>query len=292
MWSTGKGKDFHFMLLMLLGLLVVSFTDPENQPVSTGEIIEGMVSATRGIEVVKYRMKRLERIDGEMNFQESTVSVCRKPFSVYTRQLKPKEGIEALYNTKDLEGKAVVNPNGFPWINLYLDPYSKIMRRKQHHVIMNSGYDYMISILEHIQRKYGDRIDDFIDYSGEITWSNRVCDVLVFENPEFGFTDHTVREGESLVSIAAERKISDYMILSRNKKIKDYGDIDPGDIISIPSDYCKSMVIYIEKESGLPVYFNIHDDKGLFEQYEFFDVVVNPAIKPGEFTEKFEEYGF
>ena len=82
------------------------------------------------------------------------------------------------------------------------------------------------------------------------------------------------------------------MILERNKQLKDYDDVSTGEEIMIPTDYCKKMILYIEKERNIPMYFEIHDDLGLYEQYEFSNVAIDIPLKKNELTVQYADYGF
>jgi len=50
--------------------------------------------------------------------------------------------------------------------------------------------------------------------------------------------------------------------------------------------------LYIDKTNYLPVVQIIYDDKGLFGQYEYNSLIVNPVFAPDEFTSKFKDYKF
>jgi len=52
------------------------------------------------------------------------------------------------------------------------------------------------------------------------------------------------------------------------------------------------LIILINKNSLLPVYMEIYDDKGLLEQYQFLEINTNPGFTEIDFSEKNEKYGF
>ena len=51
-------------------------------------------------------------------------------------------------------------------------------------------------------------------------------------------------------------------------------------------------VIYIDKQTNLPLITRVYDDKGLFESYEYINLQLNPVIKDEEFSRKYKEYHF
>jgi hypothetical protein len=102
-----------------------------------------------------------------------------------------------------------------------------------------------------------------------------------------------VGEKESITSIARKFHIAEYMILEKNQRFKDYFDLlKKGEVIKIPTWYCKSVVMYIDQLYHLPIGLKIIDDKGLFEEYNYLFLQVNPKFDPKEFTRTFPGYGF
>ena len=104
-----------------------------------------MIDSTNALKGFKSVIRKTERIDGELVLQVSVVKVSSNPYEVYVRQMSPKSGVEIL--CADGCKKALINMNGFPWINLTLDPYGMTMRKHQHHTVHDSGFDLLASIL-------------------------------------------------------------------------------------------------------------------------------------------------
>jgi hypothetical protein len=83
------------------------------------------------------------------------------------------------------------------------------------------------------------------------------------------------------------------MILEKNPKFKDYFDLlKKGQVIKIPTWYCKSVVMFVDKQYFLPISLKIIDDKGLFEEYNYHNLIVNPNFQEGEFTKEYKDYKF
>ncbi len=271
----------------------VAFTIGESPTEPTGyDLTRQMIDRTKRIQTMRYRVKKQERIEDNLKVQISSVKLTRQPFQVYTRQEHPKAGIEVLYVEGTNKGRALVNPNGFPWMNLNLDPLGKIMRKNQHHLILHSGYDHVVSILEHLQSKYGDQAREMITLKGQTVYDGHDCWIVQFDNPDFSFAPHTVEAGETISSIAKKEGINEYMIVQRNEEVDNYHDLKVGQVISLPTDYCQKMTLYIDKIRLLPLRFKIDDDLGLYEMYEFLDMRIDVPIDSHEFTPEFHDYGF
>ena len=65
-----------------------------------------------------------------------------------------------------------------------------------------------------------------------------------------------------------------------------------GTMLNIPSDYAKKLIILIDKSTYLPIFMEVYDDKGLYEQYKFSQVKINPPFTEADFNENNKNYGF
>ena len=204
--------------------------------------------------------------------------------------LEPKEGMEVLYNSEWEKKKAIINTNSFPWVNVKFGPTSKTMRKDQHHTILDSGYGKIVSNIQYDKQKNaGKTISTLI---GAGTVEGKSCYILEIVDNEFSYKTYLVGEGEDLSMIANKLKVSDYMILEANRKVKFYDDVEAGQQIKVPSSYSKRMLMYVDVNELIPLKIEVYDDKGLFEQFLFKNVKLNVSFKENEFSEDFEEYNF
>lgn len=278
--------------LFYLGLALIILTSFGVSKIPSGaELTSEMFERTRQIETMRFQMRKLERIDGEMKEQLSFVKLQREPFKVYARQISPEEGIEVLYVEGERNNNALINPNGFPWVNVKLDPDGSIMRKEQHHTILDSGYDTVMEILQFLLNKYEGQADQLISNQGQIEWQGDSCWVIEMVNPHFKYIKYKVKPDEDLITIAHEKFLSEHMIMEHND-LDGYDDVEAGQIIEIPNDYSPKIVIYLDKELMLPKMMKIYDDKGLYEQYDYNNLEIDPSFASDEFTSSFTGYGF
>lgn len=253
------------------------------------EIVFKMVKSIKEIERLKYSLKIIERGKKGYNHYGSSVKLCRSPRKIYLYI----GGIELLWKKGWNNNKAYVKPNSFPYINLSLDPLGNLMRQDQHHTLNEMGFDYFGSIIEYIAAKVGDKFDDYFKLEGEEKYNNRPCYKVIISNKDFGYENYTVGEGESMTSIARKLHVSEYMILEVNPKFNDYFDVlKKGQVIKVPTHYAKDVTLYIDQLYFLPIGVKILDDKGLFEQYDYHFLQVNPKIEEEEFTKDYKDYKF
>lgn len=237
-------------------------------------------------------MKKQERIKGVMISQQSTVKLNKSPLKVYLFQEAPKKGLEVLYVNGVNHNQALINPNGFPWMSINLDPYGNTMRTDQHHTLFNSGYDHVIGILEFLFHKYDEEINSMVKCEGSVMWDKQACWVITLNNAHFKYIPYTVLKGESIISIANKFRLSEHMILEKNTQVSHYNDVKEGQVILIPTDYSSKMTLFIDKHRHIPMVMKVTDDKGIYEQYEYTNVSINPLFKNEEFTREYSEYHF
>lgn len=251
-----------------------------------------MFENAKKVNTVTFKIVSKERFGSEYKLVEAYFKKQSSPLRIYYKQLKPNFGAEVLINEK-YSKKALVNPNSFPWINVALDPMSKSLRDGQHHSIYDAGFDYFIKILSNLFEKNKNDLENLVSFKGEITYNNIKCLKIELNNPSFQIVKYTVHGNYTVNSLASKLNICDYHIIERNEAFKEYSDnITNGTILNVPSDYAKKLVLVIDKITFLPVYMEIYDDKGLFEQYQFNEVKINPELSENDFSETNKEYGF
>ncbi len=252
------------------------------------EMLNDILKSISNVKTLRYDLQRNERVKGKMNYTESKVKLQVSPRKLYISIL----GQEVLWTQGTNNGNALINPGTFPYMNLNLDPMGSLMRKNQHHTIYELGMDYLAEILRDGMKHYGDQLNKHFVIMGEEKYMGVNCYKLSVAFPDFSWEPYTVKKDESIVTIAAKLHVSEFMILEKNAKYSWYNDITAGQIIQVPNAYAKLFLLMIDKERMLPISEKIFDDKGLFETYEFYNLQVNSAIAPEEFTEDYKDYHF
>ena len=252
------------------------------------DLINSMLNSISEVKNARYTLHSSERVKGKINSALSVIKIEMKPRKIY---FKNNSGIEVLYN-EVVSTDALVNPNAFPYINLWLDPYRSIMRNNQHHSIFELGFQHMGSIIEEAMDKSGSNFEKWFTYMGIIKYNNRDCHKIFFEYPEFKYVNYIVLKNENVRTIAKKLGVGEYRILQHNTNISYTDNIKEGRVLSLPNVYASKTLIYIDKELNLPVYIKAFDDHGFYEAYEFSDLKINVQFAPKEFDKSFSEYNF
>ena len=279
-------------LILFFTSCLIAFTTPVLSQVdgqSAKDVMLKTINSTRNIKTLSYTIDKTERIDGELIKQVTFSKLNRNPLKVYLRQEYPKDGMEVLFAGG---GKALINPNGFPWFNLRLSPLGNLVRENQHHTILESGYDHVINVFEHIIIKYDTIIDSMLTIEKDTVWDNRAVWKIQFRNPSYNVHDYTMQKGETVMQVARRDMLSEYWLIEQNEVLKSFNDERPGTVIKRPSDYAPSMELYIDKSRFIPLIMKVYDHKGLFENYTYTDVAVDPGFEEEEFEKGYHAYGF
>ena len=278
-----------FLLFVTILFLQPNVSLSQKQELTCLDIVTKTLRSIKEVKGLKYHLKITERGKKGFNFYESAVKFSRNPRLIYLYI----KGIEVLWLQGKNDGRALVKPNSFPFFNLNLDPMGNLMRQDQHHTLNEMGYDYFASIIQNTVDRLGDKFDEVFVLQGEERINNRPCYKILIDNKDFKYVDYTIGEGESITSIARKFHIAEYMILEKNPKFKDYFDIlKKGQVIKIPTWYARTVTMYVDQLYFLPVSMKVSDDKGLFEEYNYYFLQVNPKFEDGEFTKTYKDYGF
>jgi len=204
----------------------------------------------------------------------------------------PRVGVEILYRKGEWNGNLLISPYSFPYVNMKLSPNSLLVREKSHHTVCEIGFDYLMAMIGHYTSVMGDKIYDYLVLGDTILFDRHQCMKMQFDNPDFGYTIQTVKEGENLVDMAARNFVNEYMIICANKDIDDIYDVKAGQQVRVPNLFGKKIIFYVDLNSMLPLVQEIYDENGFFEKYEYKSFVLNPTFDPAEFTPGYKDYGF
>lgn len=280
-------------LLHLIFFLIGLYNAGIAQQLSVKDVILKMQESVSKVKTVSYIQRSWERFPNGMIYSEDLHKIQVSPLKFYDYNFKPNKGVEVLYDSQKDSKNATVNPNGFPWTNLSLDPKGEIMHKDQHHTLFDAGFQYPSTIIKYAYEKASQiGLEKIFSLQKDTIWESHSCYVVKITAPEYKYIDYTVQNGETLISIAQKNKVNEYQILSHNPSISDYSDVSAGQVIKIPSAYAKTTFIYIDKTLFIPWVQIMYDEKGLFEKYELTNLKLNPVFSSSEFTTEYSEYNF
>jgi outer membrane lipoprotein-sorting protein len=281
------GKKIFLIAILIHSIVGLQSTAAQNSAAKA--VILNMIDSVNSLKGFKSIIRKTERIEGELVLQVSAVKVSSNPYEVYVRQMFPKSGVEIL--CADGCKKALINMNGFPWINLTLDPYGMTMRKHQHHTVHDSGFDLLASILARHLQEFNPQEQTLIR-KDDVYWLGEKAIQIEMINKAYKTNYYKVNGHENIAEIAKKFNVNEYAILELNPECDNYEDVRNGQELIIPSHYGVKMNLYISKKTMLPLIVRVYDHKGLFEEYDYTEFQLNPQFANNEFEANYDEYDF
>ncbi len=260
---------------------------------TASDIVNKSLKAMKEIKTARFTIKAWERVGEHHTESEYDIKYRAEPMAAYFYCHHPNEGAEILYKEGENKNQALVKPNGFPWINLNLDPAGALIRDNSHHTITEMGFSYMYGIIQNAvhKSKAQKKFNKIFSMEPPHFWLEYDVVTIKIDFPDYAFIPYVVKEKETLVDIARKHFISEYKILTLNK-LKNYNSVEAGQEILIPNGYAKTTILFIDIKTHLPVKQEMYDDLGKYEAYEYHKLKANDNIPEEEFTSKFPAYGF
>lgn len=260
-----------------------------SQQVRPLKIIAEMYDSIKNIRTVRFKVKALERINGAYVTTASDDKIQTSPKKIYFHNIEKK--IEVLYVAGANNNKAYVKPHTFPYITVSLDPTGSLMRKNVHYTIFELGFEFAGKTVLLAFNKDKD-LAKCLSYHGRHVLNGYNCHLLVYENKTFAYTEYVVQQKETVTSIATRMNLNEYMLRDKNKLCEEFGFLKPGTKLQLPNLYARKVVLYVDEKTMLPVNISVFDELGLFESYDYSDIVLNKPFDPAEFTKEYKGYNF
>lgn len=260
------------------------------QSLVPAKLIAEMLDSINHIKTVRFKVKAIERVEHGFSASVSESKLIPKPRQLYFTNKEKK--LEILFVTGKYENKAIVKPHVFPYLTLMLNPSGNLMRKNQHYTINELGFEFIGRTIALAISKEKDDMFKSLSYYGKHEKNGYNCHMVVYESSAFNFFSYTVGKKETVTMIAGKFNVNDYLLRVKNDLFNDFGYVKEGTKLQIPHYYCKRAILYIDEVTMLPMSVSVYDDAGLFECYDFFNVILNKPIDPKEFTRDYKEYHF
>lgn len=276
----------------LLAVTLVGFTTlaaiPADPKITTEQLVTRLSTSIQSLKTLRCQVRAQERLGSSYQQARTLMKIAFNPYKVYLRNQK---GIEVLYVTGQNNGDAWVNPNSFPYVTLNLDPRGAVMRKNQHHSTLDAGYGTIAEMLHGSSQRLDRTFEKSFRYAGDTTVQGHAAYILRSDYPQFRYVSYKPAKNESVSTISDKFGCGEYRILERNNLSA--GAVVPvGKTIQVPNSYGRRVLLCIDQKLYLPLVVQVHDDKGLFEKFEFSDVIPNQPIPAQEFSKDFKDYHF
>ncbi|TPG61730.1 DUF1571 domain-containing protein [Hymenobacter nivis] len=278
----------HFIFLAVIGVALGGvLTAARPAPaITTGQLVERMTSAIENLRYLRCSAKAQERLGREVKPSSSTMKLGFNPFRVY---LKDNKNVEVLWVTGQNGGDAWVYPASFPYVTLSLDPKGALMRKGQHHTVLQAGFGTIADLLRPTPLRQDATYSRTFRYTGDTTVLGRPCHVLRSDFPQFRYVAYRAGKRETIATVAERFGCGEYRVLERNN-LSPGATLTEGQVLQVPNGYGRRVTLCIDPQNYLPIVVDVRDDRGLFEKFEFSNLVVNQPIPAAEFTKTYQGY--
>ncbi len=277
---------------MPLPLVAQLKNQANTEPVAFETAIQKVFDSVYGLKTARFKMQTRERIEGQMIENNCEVFMQYSPKKIFMRSFKTDGELasEIIYVHGENNNNAIVSPNGFPYINLNLDPLGSIMRDGHHLTILEGGGRYLVDMLEFGFQQYKLNTDKNVQLS-LLRVDNKHVEIKIM-NSIYTTVSYTVSGNEQVRDICFRMGIPEYKILELNEEVDGYEDLKPGQKIKVPNYYAKKFVLIIREIDYLPVKVMVYDDLGLFAEYTYLSFIVDPALPDNTFDSENPSYTF
>ncbi len=278
---------FSVAVFSALGLLLTAARPAAPAPaITTEQLVARMSSAIENLRYLRCSVKAQERIGHEIKSSSSVMKLIFNPLRIY---LKDNRNVEVLWVTGQNGGDAWVYPASFPYITLSLDPFGSLMRRDQHHTVLQAGFGSIADLLRPTALRQDGTFSRTFRYTGDTTVLGRFCHVLRSDFPQFRYVAYRAGKNETAATVAERFGCGEYRILERNN-LGPGAALPEGKVVQVPNGYGRRTLLCIDPRTYLPAVVDVRDDQGLFEKFEFYNVVANQPIPLEEFTKSYKGY--
>lgn len=240
-----------------------------------------------------YRFAKRERMrDGKVIEEQARVKL-RAPNTVYIAAVKPRVGQEVIYAPARDRRRLVAHPGTFPDVTVRLDIHGGLATKGQHHPVSHSGFEYTLRTIERaVKRAKAAPAGERLEYRGAGVVHGRKVEIIALHTGTRPPRKAMARDDESLFAFAEREGADPYLVLMHNPEIDALDDELEEREYVVPAYYGKSTELKLDVEHGLLLEQTVWDEAGVYEHYEFFDLVVDPPLTDADFDPENPAYDF
>jgi len=279
-------RHFLFSSLSVAGIAGWAFAVPSAAPITTQQLIGRLTTAIQTLKSIRCDAEARERIGNKSVPDFTAMKITFNPYRVY---LKNRKGVEVLYVTGQNDNEAFVYPAAFPYVTLSLNPSGSLMRKGQHHTVLQAGFGMIADLLNGPDGRGDNVYTRSFRYAGDSTAQGRACYILRSDYPQFRYVPYRVGKNETVTAVADRFGCGEYRIMERNDLSID-SKLTEGQVVQVPNAYGRRVIVVVDAKTYLPASVTVYDDRGLYEKYAFLNTVVNQPIPLTEFSKDYKGY--
>jgi hypothetical protein len=288
-FSDDQMTRFRITLLLIFLFLVTGFQGYSQDPLL---LVRQMIATTNNFRSLQFTLETRERVNGRFVREVNVCKMNSNPYKFYAVQSVPVKKLEVLYVAGNNGNKLKISPASFPWVTMNLHPESPLVLNNRHHSVLDAGFNYICQIIESLLQKYESKGAQIIDGFSKVKVFGTDCYAITLTNPFYKVSEIEVKGKETPLTLARKLNLNFYTILENNPGLKINDVINTGNRLAVPNDYGSRIELYIHQDKLYPVDLKVYDSKGLYEEYIFTDVDINPVFDGHVFSPENPTYSF
>jgi hypothetical protein len=274
----------------LFFVIAFQYAQSQNIEQSALQLFSKVDSSLRNTNSLKFKVELYARMKKEKDYrQEAIFKIQRKPLKIYYRQFID-DNIELLYDETRNKEKALVNPDGFPYTNLNLSPYSPLILKRQHHSIFEADPLYT---LDQMKKMFDDCKPDkcFIELYDTLI-DGKSYKIIKYDNPYYKIEKFKTKNDIHILDLSKELGVNFYSLVCLNDDFDSSTEIEKGEDVVYPTSYAKRIYLIINQKTNQILEAQVYDGKGLFEKIKYLWIKKDVVFKEIDFQKDNPEYNF
>jgi hypothetical protein len=269
---------------------------PSSSNAVTGrEVIQSLIHSVNGLKTCQFEMQAKERIDNTYVYTHSVASINFAPRKIFLRAFNESGGLknEILYVNGQNDNEALIASQGFPYINLNLNPLGNTMRNKKHLTILEAGGKFMASMLSFGLPKMTQNSENVaVKCVSKAHEEYGPCYVVTIQNNDYTFQMVDTKSESSLRNFCNAHGVPEYKVMEINDAVSSFDQDISQNKLLIPTYYAKEIKIVVRQRDYIPMGVELYDEKGLYASYTYEYFKVNPALGAQVFDKDNPAYTF
>ncbi|HEX8350429.1 MAG TPA: DUF1571 domain-containing protein, partial [Hymenobacter sp.] len=196
------------VLVVACWVILAAIPAPADK-ITTEQLVARLTTSIETLKTLRCNIKAQERIGTAYQVNYTNLKVAYGPQRVYMHN---KKGIEVLWATGLNDGDAWVYPNSFPYVTLSLDPNGSIMRRNQHHSILDAGYGVIADIIHGSALRQDHSFERSFRYVGDTIVQGHPCYKMQSDFPQFRYVTYKTVKGDTPARVADRFGCGEYRV--------------------------------------------------------------------------------
>ncbi|MGK0286331.1 MAG: hypothetical protein ACI9GM_001380 [Salibacteraceae bacterium] len=257
------------------------------------QIVETMFDSVYQVKQTKFEMFSRERVDGELIKSHAIGVINFEPKKIFLRGFD-QDGVllnEVLFIAGENNNNALISPNGFPYININLDPLGSTMRRNRHFTMLEAGGRHLVDMLA-VGMKHYAQIGNVASRFEVAKMSETNLKVTII-NEDYTLVTYSVKKAQTIREMANSLGVPEYKIIELNEDISDFDDeVVKGQVVMVPNLYAQKVELILRSADLIPMQVRIFDEKGLYSEYIYTIFDTHPVISNVTFNKENPAYTF